>query len=129
MIRSLITASFAVLAFSLPLAATATDTAPDAGATALSAVNAAPAAAAAVADPDGADALAMLFAQENPPRRGDCARVCETRHVNCQRGCFALAEREAQDACSRRCLSEFEACSRYCSSGLAMTEQAALCAG
>ena len=66
------------------------------------------------------DPLQLLLAQGTSfgggagPRQRDCGRACETMQVNCQRGCFALPERDEQDACSKRCLASYVECVGEC---------------
>lgn len=69
------------------------------------------------------DPLQLMIAQSKPwgggsgPRQRDCQRVCENTQVNCQRGCFGLAETDAQSSCSRQCLVTYLGCAEGCRPG------------
>ncbi|MEO0422780.1 MAG: hypothetical protein AAF184_10620 [Pseudomonadota bacterium] len=75
-----------------------------------------------VAEP-GSDPLGLMIAQikswggGSGPRQRDCQRVCENTQVNCQRGCFGLAETDAQNSCSRQCLVTYLGCAEGCLPG------------
>ncbi|MEM9385176.1 MAG: hypothetical protein AAGA68_08965 [Pseudomonadota bacterium] len=70
-----------------------------------------------------ADPLQLMIAQIKAwgggggPRQRDCQRVCENTQVNCQRGCFGLAETGEQNNCSRQCLGTYLGCAEGCLPG------------
>jgi hypothetical protein len=84
------------------------------------------------AAPAAGPALQLLLAQGQSygggsgPRKRDCGRRCENEQVNCQRGCFALPERAAQNECSVQCIETYLECANQCDARTASLTDSAL---